>query len=138
CFTLIIVLAVIWGGVYFSSDNGGLKGETSDDVMDQGSTSILEVDAQEAGDRPVKTFDLTAQEMEWKISQEKTVNAWTYNGSVPGEALRVREGDFVRVHLKNKLDVPVTIHWHGMILPNKMDGVPGLTQDAVQPGESFT
>ncbi|GGK05010.1 copper oxidase [Lentibacillus kapialis] len=135
---LIGVLAVMWGGIYISSDFGGFKDETSDDVMEQGNTSILEVDAQEAGDRPVKTFDLTAQETAWKISQKKTVNAWTYNGSVPGEALRVKEGDFVRAHLKNELDVPVTIHWHGMILPNRMDGVPGLTQDAVQPGESFT
>ncbi|SEQ88619.1 Multicopper oxidase with three cupredoxin domains (includes cell division protein FtsP and spore coat protein CotA) [Virgibacillus subterraneus] len=134
---LIGALAVIWSGFYFNSDFGIFQSETSDDDID-GRTSILEVSAQEAGDRPVRTFDLTAQETEWEIDQEKTVDAWTYNGSVPGEALRVKEGDFVRVHLKNELNVPVTIHWHGMILPNRMDGVPGLTQDAVQPGESFT
>ncbi|MFP3471243.1 multicopper oxidase domain-containing protein, partial [Micrococcus sp. SIMBA_144] len=66
------------------------------------------------------------------------MKAWTYNGTVPGEPLRVKEGDFVQVNLKNELNVPVTIHWHGVLLPNKMDGIPGLTQDAVQPGESFT
>ncbi|WP_026700759.1 multicopper oxidase family protein [Salibacterium aidingense] len=104
----------------------------------QGGISILEVGAQEVRDRPVKTYELTAQETEWELGDGKQVNAWTYNGTVPGEALRVTKGDFVRVHLKNELDVPVTIHWHGVILPNKMDGVPGLTQDAVEPGESFT
>jgi FtsP/CotA-like multicopper oxidase with cupredoxin domain len=103
-----------------------------------GEKSILKVGAQEQGERNVKSFDLTAQEKEWEISEGKIVNAWTYNGTVPGEPLRVKEGDFVKVNLKNELNVPVTIHWHGVLLPNKMDGIPGLTQDAVQPGESFT
>ncbi|SFP97454.1 multicopper oxidase family protein [Salibacterium halotolerans] len=132
---LIVILLGIGGWMFFNSfyNSGGQYDTDSKEGI-----SILEVDAQEAGERPIKTFDLTAQATEWDIGEEKKVNAWTYNGTVPGEALRVTEDDFVRVHLKNELDVPVTIHWHGVILPNKMDGVPGLTQDAVQPGESFT
>ncbi|WP_240375647.1 multicopper oxidase family protein [Bacillus piscicola] len=131
----IVVLLVIGGWTFFNSPFNLSQGY---DTRSQEGISILEVGAQEPGDRPVKTFTLKAQETEWDLGEGKQVNAWTYNGTVPGEALRVTEGDFVRVHLKNELDVPVTIHWHGVLLPNKMDGVPGLTQDAVEPGESFT
>lgn len=63
---------------------------------------------------------------------------WTYNGTVPGETLRVQEGDWVEVHLKNEIKEPVTIHWHGMVLPNQMDGVSGITQEPVNRGERYT
>jgi FtsP/CotA-like multicopper oxidase with cupredoxin domain len=63
---------------------------------------------------------------------------WAYNGTVPGPELRVRQGDPVRVVVSNKLGEDTTIHWHGIRLPNAMDGVPGLTQKPVRPGESFT
>lgn len=62
---------------------------------------------------------------------------WGYNGSVPGPILRYRRGDRVRVRLKNELPQPTSIHWHGIRVVNAMDGVPGLTQPAVLPGESF-
>ncbi|WLR51753.1 multicopper oxidase family protein [Bacillus tianshenii] len=100
-------------------------------------TSILEIPTKQVDESNVKEFELTAQKTDWQI-KDQTFEAWTYNGSVPGEEIRVQEGDWVRVHLKNKLDEPVTIHWHGMILPNQMDGVAGVTQDAVQPGDTFT
>ncbi|MDP4552310.1 multicopper oxidase family protein [Alkalihalobacillus macyae] len=135
---LIVTLLVIGGAVFLNSPFYSSGDSTLPEGVTQGETSILEVNAQEPEDRPVKTFNLTAEETEWDISEGKKVNAWTYNGTVPGEPLRVTEGDYIRINLKNELDVPVTIHWHGMLLPNKMDGVPGLTQDAVQPGESFT
>ncbi|MBY8908737.1 multicopper oxidase family protein [Salinicoccus roseus] len=121
-----------------SSQSEGGGGPESSGVLDESEgTSILDVNAQDPGDRPVKSFELTAQETKWDTG-DGVVSAWTYNGTVPGEMLRVTEGDFVRIELKNELEVPVTIHWHGVILPNRMDGVPGLTQDAVQPGETFT
>ena len=53
---------------------------------------------------------------------------WTYNGSVPGPALRVKQGERMRIEVENGLDVDSTVHWHGIRLPNAMDGVPGLTQ----------
>ncbi|MDO8942013.1 MAG: multicopper oxidase family protein [Desulfobacterales bacterium] len=65
------------------------------------------------------------------------VAAWTYGGSVPGPQLRVRQGDRVRVHVTNQLGVPTTVHWHGVRLPNAMDGVPHLTQPPIEPGERF-
>ena len=62
---------------------------------------------------------------------------WSYNGSVPGPTLRVRQGDRLRVVAENGLDEETTIHWHGIRLPNAMDGVPHLTQKPIAPGETF-
>jgi FtsP/CotA-like multicopper oxidase with cupredoxin domain len=63
---------------------------------------------------------------------------WTYNGSLPGPGLRVRQGVPFRAILLNRLDEETTVHWHGIRLPNAMDGVPGLTQPPIKPGDSFT
>ena len=65
------------------------------------------------------------------------VRVWGYNGQMPGPELRVREGDTVRVTLRNQLPVPTTIHWHGVNVPNAMDGVAGLNQAPVEPGATF-
>src|SRR5262249_32994074 len=60
-----------------------------------------------------------------------------YNGLIPGPTLRFTRGQVVRIRFRNELDVPTTVHWHGIRLDNAMDGVPGLTQDAVQPKGGF-
>ncbi len=86
----------------------------------------------------VKVFDIIARPVLWEILDGVTVTAWTYNGTVPGPMIRVQQGDRVRVNFKNELPEPSTIHWHGINVPNAMDGVPGVTQDAVEPGETFT
>jgi FtsP/CotA-like multicopper oxidase with cupredoxin domain len=62
---------------------------------------------------------------------------WAYDGSVPGPEIRVRQGDTIRVLARNGLDQPTTVHWHGIRLPNAMDGVPDLTQEAISPGGEF-
>ena len=62
---------------------------------------------------------------------------WSYGGATPGTPLRFRRGDRLAATLKNELPQNTTIHWHGLRLPNAMDGVPGLTQDAVKPGGTF-
>ncbi|HRW03524.1 MAG TPA: multicopper oxidase family protein [Caldilineaceae bacterium] len=80
---------------------------------------------------------LTAKTVEWELAPGKVITAWSYNGSVPGETIRVKEGDQVRVLFQNKLPEPTTIHWHGIDVPNVMDGVPDLTQPAVQPDQQF-
>lgn len=135
-FMIIALIAVgVW--VFFQSPFMQEKSAGEINSSEQGQ-SILDIQPIEAGSRPTKQFELTAKETDWEIQTGESVNAWTYNGTVPGEALRVQQGDFVQVELHNELEVPVTIHWHGVILPNRMDGVPGVTQDAVEPGESFT
>jgi FtsP/CotA-like multicopper oxidase with cupredoxin domain len=83
-------------------------------------------------------FTLTAEPAQLTLGPGAVVDAWTYNGTAPGPTLRVRQGDLVVVTLINHLPVGVTIHWHGVAVPNAEDGVAGLTQDAVKPGESYT
>ena len=85
----------------------------------------------------VREFELTAQEVDWELFPGATVRAWAYNGTVPGPELRVTEGDLVRVVFTNQLAVPTAVHWHGLDVPIAMDGVPGLTQQAVPPGGRF-
>ncbi len=62
---------------------------------------------------------------------------WAYNGTVPGPALRVSLGDTVRVSFRNDLDAATTIHWHGIRVPNDMDGVPDVNQPRIEPGNTF-
>lgn len=86
----------------------------------------------------IKEFSLTAEPIRWQYANGKTITAWAYNGQIPGPEIRVMEGDKVKIKFTNKLPKATTIHWHGLNVPNSMDGVPGLTQDAIKPGASFT
>jgi FtsP/CotA-like multicopper oxidase with cupredoxin domain len=87
----------------------------------------------------VKIFDLTCDEIpDWEASPGKTFAARGYNGAVPGPILRATEGERVRINVKNNLTESTTIHWHGLVLPNNMDGVPFLNQDPIKPGATFT
>ncbi|MEW9122354.1 MAG: multicopper oxidase family protein [Thermotaleaceae bacterium] len=88
--------------------------------------------------QPIKKFNLIALEGTNEIRKGEFKPIWGYNGKVPGQEIRVTEGDFVEVTLKNILPEPVTIHWHGYPLNSAMDGVPGVNQDAIRTGESFT
>jgi len=87
---------------------------------------------------PDRRFTLVAQKAMVKLGSGDTIEALTYNGQVPGPELRVRQGELVEVTLQNR-DIAdgVTIHWHGINVPNAEDGVAGLTQDAVMPGETY-
>ena len=85
-----------------------------------------------------KVWEITASVIEWETEPGTVLEAYAYNGTVPGPQLRAEVGDRVRIVLHNELPVPTTIHSHGLIVPNAMDGVPVISQPAVMPGESFT
>lgn len=85
-----------------------------------------------------KVFELTCQQVQWEIEPGKTVDAYTYNGIVPGPEIRVTEGDMVRILVHNEMDESTVVHWHGCRVPNNMDGVPFITQPLIKPGETFT
>jgi manganese oxidase len=89
-------------------------------------------------DGDVKVFNITCQTVEWEYMPGRTVEAWTYNGTVPGPEIRVTEGDKVRFIVKNEMEHSTAVHWHGLIVPNNMDGVPYVTQPPIKPGETFT
>ena len=84
-----------------------------------------------------KRFELTAEIVEWEVEPGTFVEAWTYNGMVPGPYLKVDVGDKVQVHVTNELPGGTDIHWHGIRTPFEMDGVSPITQDLIRPGEDF-
>ena len=96
---------------------------------------ILEPTTLEDG---TKVWELTASVIQWQTTPDTVLEAYAYNGTVPGPQLRAAVGDRVRIVLYNELPEPTTIHFHGLMVPNGMDGVPVISQPAVMPGESFT
>lgn len=88
-------------------------------------------------DGDVKVFHLVAEPVVREFAPGFVVNCWGYNGSTPGPTIEAVEGDRVRILVTNHLQEPTTVHWHGIILPNGMDGVVGLNQRGIPPGDTF-
>lgn len=88
-------------------------------------------------DGDVKVFHLIAEPIRREFAPGFWVNCWGYNGSSPGPTIEAVEGERVRIFVTNHLNEPTSVHWHGLIIPNGMDGVAGLNQHAIQPGETF-
>lgn len=86
----------------------------------------------------VKTFHLIAEVVKREFLPGKVFDVWGFNGSMPGPTIEVMEGDRVRIVVENRLPEATSIHWHGLEVPIEMDGVMGLTQDAIEPGGAFT
>jgi FtsP/CotA-like multicopper oxidase with cupredoxin domain len=85
----------------------------------------------------VKEFHLVAEEVDHEFAPGCRAKCWGYNGSTPGPTLEAVEGDRVRLLVTNRLGEPTSVHWHGILLPSGMDGVSGLTQAPIAPGETF-
>lgn len=94
----------------------------------------------EANATTIKEFNLRSGKSPVNLVPESnlTTNAWCFNGIVPGPEIRVRQGARLRIKVDNAIDEDTTVHWHGMRVPNAMDGVPHLTQPPIKPGETFT
>jgi hypothetical protein len=115
-------------------DFGGGPGLAHDHGPESGAVSLTELSGPRTG-TPDARFTLTAQETRVRLASGDEVEAWTFDGLAPGPELRVHAGDLVEVTLRNALpDANVTLHWHGLDVPNAEDGVAGVTQDAVRPG----
>jgi CopA family copper-resistance protein len=99
---------------------------------------------EQGGARPPDVLDGSAGPVELAIEETpievagRTGRAITINGTVPGPLLRFREGDEAVIHVTNRLEEDTSIHWHGLILPNPMDGVPKVNFPGIRPGETFT
>ena len=85
----------------------------------------------------VKVFDLETSVIRWQILPTVSVTAYAFNGQVPGPTLRFRQGDRVRINVTNRLPETTTVHWHGLILPNVMDGPANITQPPIQNGQVY-
>ncbi|CAN5765778.1 hypothetical protein BH23GEM5_BH23GEM5_14250 [soil metagenome] len=86
----------------------------------------------------VKVFNLVTSNVRWEVDPGRTVDAMAYNGQVPGPQIRVRQGDRVRVVVRNSMEESTAVHFHGVITPNSTDGVPYITQPPIKPGQTFT
>ena len=84
-----------------------------------------------------KVFHLIAEPVRHEFAPGLQANCWGYNGRVHGPTIEAVEGDRVRIYVTNHLPAPTTIHWHGALLPSGMDGVGGLNQRVIRPGETF-
>jgi FtsP/CotA-like multicopper oxidase with cupredoxin domain len=83
--------------------------------------------------------DLVARQERFPLASGREVDGYTLNDSSPGPTIEVRQGELLEVHLHNEsVDDGITLHWHGVDVPNAEDGVAGVTQDAVMPGEDYT
>ena len=85
-----------------------------------------------------KVFHLTAQPVWWQVKPGQKVEAWAYNGSVPGPEIKVDQGDKVKIVVENKLPEGTTIHWHGLDVPFAQDGTGGISQPDIKPGQTWT
>ncbi len=102
-----------------------------------GNTRTLPSFPRAASTGQVKHYTLEAAPANITL-EGRNIATWTYNGALPGPELRLTEGDRLRVTVKNRLPQDTTIHWHGVPLANAMDGVPDVTQKAIQSGQDFT
>ncbi len=85
----------------------------------------------------VKVFNIVVEHVRTEFIPGRIVDAWGFNGSVPGPTIQVNEGDRVRFVVENRLPEPFSMHWHGVEVPNNMDGMPGISQDPIAPGHTF-
>lgn len=132
-----------------AAPSGGSMSSMSSEGMDHMAPLSIAGIAKAAADRgntPLKRvlhdgvleFTLDARPVWWRIYGKQRLAAYAYNGIVPGPQIRVRNGQRVRIRFTNHLPVETTIHWHGIGVPNSQDGVPGVTQQAIKPGRSYT
>ncbi|MDQ8734867.1 multicopper oxidase family protein [Paenibacillus sp. LHD-38] len=141
--TVVITLALVLSACTSSGSIGGMDhtkmnmGSDSDKNEQSNNSGTVETTSDAPSILTGPDIALTAAPSQLDTGNGKKLTVWSYNNTVPGPQIRVKKGETVRITLTNKLDVPTSIHWHGVPVPNSMDGIPGVTQNAVQPGESF-
>ncbi len=136
--------SLVIGGDAAATDHGGRMLHNDEDYL--AGVEAFPAETEGMGGLPmepvmdgdVKVFELTAEEIEWEVAPGDFRAAMAYNGQVPGPEIRVQLGDRVRIIFNNELAESSAIHYHGLIVPNDQDGVPGLTQPLVLPGETYT
>jgi len=85
----------------------------------------------------VKVFEISAEHVRTELLPGRPMDGWGFNGSIPGPTIEITEGDRVRFDVTNNLPEPFTMHWHGLEIPVNMDGMPGISQPLIQPGQTF-
>ena len=88
----------------------------------------------------VKVFHLVMAPLSWEVTKGRVLQGFAFNGIIPGPVIRATAGDRLRIIVENKLPAGqmTGVHWHGMVVPNDQDGVPGVTQEPIEPGQTYT
>jgi FtsP/CotA-like multicopper oxidase with cupredoxin domain len=132
---VLVALALVWVG--FSGGTQStitLSGEQRNALINDVQNAYPANAPESTG---VISYDITAAEGEVELVNGYTTKVWAYNGIVPGPEIRLKLGETLRLNFTNKLPQDTTVHFHGVRVPNAMDGVPGVTQDPIKSGESF-
>jgi FtsP/CotA-like multicopper oxidase with cupredoxin domain len=136
----VVVGLAAWGVHSYSASKMPAEVSMGGSMADMpGMTGGVEISTLvgQASSGTVRKFTLTAARTDVRLDSGAVEHALTFNGASPGPRMVVEQGDLVDVTLVNHLDVPTSIHWHGVDVPGAEDGVSGVTQDAVKPGASF-
>lgn len=118
------------------NEMGDVK-STINDALNQLQGLQNQVKEQQRARANAKEIHLFAREADWETYPGSTVHCLTYNGKVPGPAIRITEGDAVQIILHNQLKVPTSLHFHGLILPHSVDGLPKAGAGIVEPGGTY-
>lgn len=131
--------------------SGGESGEMDYQAMTQAmldSFAAYPAETEGIGNQPLeptevlpdgtKVFDLTMQLGDWEVDPGNVVEAWTFNGMVPAPLIRLQVGDRMQLRVTNDLPIATDVHLHGLNVENRFDGVAPLTQDLIEPGDTFT
>ncbi|MES2625452.1 MAG: multicopper oxidase family protein [Pseudomonadota bacterium] len=131
---LLVALSSLLSGLVTAQQNAGDVEQP--EGWDEGVALAHAIDLNP--DPKIVEIELEAKITEMEIIPGTITPVWTYNGTLPGPLITVNVGDRLIVHFKNSVPATTSIHWHGMRLPNNMDGAPGLTQDPIETGGEFT
>lgn len=118
------------------NEMGDVKG-TINDALDQLQNLSNQVKEQQRAQANKKEIHLFAREADWETYPGSRVHCLTYNGKIPGPAIRITEGEAVQIILHNQLKVPTSLHLHGLILPHSIDGLPRAGAGIVEPGGTY-
>jgi len=152
---MLAELTVTEGAGGSADASGGGEGAAEPEALDAAAMDQVMIDSMLAfpaetdgkGNQPLepevladgtKVFELTASVVPWEKSPGEVVEAWAYNGQVPGPQIKVDLGDTVRVIVNNETPLGTDVHWHGIHTPNDQDGVSPFTQDPISSGDTFT
>ena len=129
----VIALAGVWGALSGDFAHAATRSKQVQPVTPNVKNAAYTVE------NGIKVFHLTAEQVRQEVSKGVYANAWGYNGGTPGPTIVVNQGDKVRIVVTNHLPDSTSVHWHGLIVPNSMDGVPGAEPSPeIQPSKSFT
>ncbi len=130
-FLVVFTVPILFFGLIFHPEANAANPDYTPVVTPNGTTLAWTME------KGAKVFRLTVEVCKHEIAPGMVINVWCYNGQTPGPTIEAIEGDHVKIYVTNNLPEETAVHWHGIFLPSGMDGVQGLTQRGIPPGDTF-